>query len=158
MEIYNDGWKDFENFVPVELATLQSSFKKMEAIMDEKLIWFAYVNGEPASFVVIIPDANQMIKGLNGQLGILQKIQFAWNRFRGVHRMRAIVMGTKSKFQKHGLESALFIKLKEYVLPKNQYNELELSWVGDFNDKMLSIHQATGAVFGKKHLTMRKTF
>lgn len=158
MEIYNDGWKDFENFVPVQLATLKSSFKKMEAIMDEKLIWFAYVNGEPASFVVIIPDANQMIKGLNGQLGIWQKLQFAWNRFKGVQRMRAIVMGTKSKFQKHGLESALFIKLKEYVLPKNQYNELELSWVGDFNDKMLSIHQATGAVFGKKHLTMRKVF
>lgn len=158
MEIYNDGWQDFENFVPIQQETLQSSFKKMEAIMDEKLIWFAYVNGEPASFVVIIPDANQMITGLNGQLGIIQKLQFAWKRFRGVQRMRAIVMGTKTKFQKHGLESALFIKLKEYVLPKNQYEELELSWVGDFNDKMLSIHQATGAVFGKKHLTMRKVF
>ena len=126
--------------------------------MDEKLIWFAYVDGEPASFVVIIPDANQMIKGLNGKLGILEKLKFAWKRYQGVERMRAVVMGTKTKFQKHGLESALFIKVKEYVLPKNQYKELELSWVGDFNDKMLSIHQATGAEFGKKHLTMRKIF
>jgi hypothetical protein len=72
--------------------------------------------------------------------------------------MRAIVMGTKEKFQKHGLESALFIKLKEYVIPKNQYEELELSWVGDFNDKMLAIHEATGAKFGKKHATMRYIF
>lgn len=158
MEIYNDGWQNFENFVPIQLETLQSSFQKMEAIMDEKLIWFAYVNNEPASFVVIIPDANQMIKGLNGKLGLWQKLLFAWHRFKGVNRMRAIVMGTKTKFQKHGLESALFIKLKEYVIPKNQYHELELSWVGDFNDKMLSIHEATGAVFGKKHLTMRKIF
>ncbi|RZK48274.1 MAG: GNAT family N-acetyltransferase [Pedobacter sp.] len=155
MEIYNDGWKDFENFVPIKRETLKQSFKQMEVIMDEKLIWFAYANGEPASFVVIIPDANQMIKGFKGKLGIWEKLKFAYTRWKGVHRMRAVVMGTKSKYQKLGLESALFIKLGEYVLPKNQYSELELSWVGDFNDKMLAIHEATGAKFGKKHLTMR---
>lgn len=158
MEIYNDGWQDFENFVPIKKETLKESFKQMEVIMDEKLIWFAYANGEPASFVVIIPDANQMIKGFNGKLGLIEKLKFAYKRWIGVSRMRAIVMGTKTKFQKHGLESALFIKLGEYVLPKNQYTELELSWVGDFNEKMIAIHEATGATFGKRHLTMRKVF
>jgi hypothetical protein len=69
MEIYNDGWQDFENFVPIKKETLKESLKQMEVIMDENLIWFAYANGDPASFVVIIPDANQMIKGLNGKLG-----------------------------------------------------------------------------------------
>ncbi|MET3113638.1 hypothetical protein AAKU52_001366 [Pedobacter sp. CG_S7] len=158
MEIYNDGWKDFESFVPIKKETLLGSFKKMENIMDEKLIWFAYVNGEPASFVVIIPDANQIIKGFNGKLGIIEKVKFLYRRWKGINRMRAVVMGTKMAYQKHGLESALFIKLKEYVLPLNQYDELELSWVGDFNDKMLSIHQATGATFGKRHLTLRNIF
>lgn len=158
MEIYNDAWKDFENFVPIKKETLQESFKQMEAIMDEKLIWFAYLNGEPASFVVIIPDANQMIKDFKGKLGLIEKLRFVYRRWKGVNRMRAIVMGTKTAYQKHGLESALFIKLKEYVLPLDQYDELELSWVGDFNDKMLSIHEATGATFGKRHLTMRKLF
>ena len=80
-----------------------------------------------------------------------------WQDFEN-KRMRAIVMGTKPSFQKLGLESALFIKLGEYVLPKNQYEELELSWVGDFNEKMIAIHEATGATFGKRHLTMRKLF
>ena len=158
LEIYNDGWQDFENFVPLKKETLQESFKQMEVIMDEKLIWFAYINGEPASFTVLIPDANQMIKGFKGKLGIWQKLQFAYRRWAGVNRMRAIVMGTKQAFQKHGLESALFIKLGEHVLPKNQYVELELSWVGDFNEKMLAIHEATGAKFGKKHLTLRLKF
>ncbi len=158
MEIYNDGWKDFKNFVPINKDTLMQSFKQMAVIMDEKLISFAYVNGEPASFLVIIPDANQMIKGFKGKLGFIEKLKFIYRRWVGVTRMRAIVMGTKQTYQKHGLESALFIKLKNYVLPKNQYDELELSWVGDFNDKMLSIHRATGATFGKKHLTMRKKF
>jgi hypothetical protein len=158
MEIYNDGWKDFKNFVPIEKETLMESFKKMETIMDEKLIWFAYVNGEPASFLVTIPDANQMIKGFKGKLGIIQKLIFVYKRWAGVSRMRAVVMGTKTAYQKHGLESALFITLGKYVLPLNQYEELEMSWVGDFNEKMLAIHEATGAAFGKRHMTLRKTF
>lgn len=157
-EIYNDAWRDFTNFVPLTLKKVLEAFNKMKAVMDEKLIWFAYINGEPASVIVILPDANQMIKNFNGKLGILQKLQFVYKRWVGVTRMRAVVMGTKQSFQKHGLESALFIKLKEYVIPMNQYKELELSWVGDFNDKMLSLHEATGAVFGKKHATLRKVF
>jgi len=158
IEIYNNGWQDFENFVPITKATILETFEKMKAIMDEKLIWFAYINDEPASFIVILPDANEFIKPLNGKLGVIEKLKFLYYRWKGAKRMRAVVMGTKKAFQNHGIESALFIKLKEYVLPLNQYEELELSWVGDFNDKMLSLHDATGATFGKKHVTMRKIF
>ena len=126
--------------------------------MDEKLIWFAYVNGEPASFNIVLPDANPMIKPLKGKLDLKGKLTFLYLKWKGVSRMRAIVMGTKKKFQNHGLESALFIKLGEYVLPMSQYHEMELSWVGDFNDKMIALHAAMGSVFGKKHLTMRYVF
>jgi hypothetical protein len=157
-EIYNDAWQDFENFVPLETQGILENFNKMKTVMDEKLIWFAYINEEPASVIVIIPDANQMIKSFNGKLGLIEKLKFLYYRWKGVSRMRAVVMGTKKQFQKLGLESALFIKLKEYVIPLNQYEELELSWVGDFNDKMLSIHEATGATLGKKHVTLRKIF
>jgi hypothetical protein len=158
MEIYNDAWRDFKNFVPIDKKTIFESFQKMKAIMDEKLIWFAYINNEPAAFIVILPDANQIIKPLKGKLGLIGKLKFLYYRWKGVSRMRAVVMGTKKAYQKHGLESAMFIKLKEYVIPLNKYKELELSWVGDFNDKMLSIHEAAGATFGKKHATMRKVF
>jgi hypothetical protein len=157
-EIYNDAWQDFENFVPFQPKGILETFNKMKTVLDEKLIWFAYINNEPASVVVFLPDANQMIKSFNGKLGLIEKLKFLYYRWKGVNRMRAVVMGTKKGFQKHGLESALFIKLKEYVLPLNQYVEVELSWVGDFNDKMLAIHEATGATFGKRHATMRKLF
>lgn len=157
-EIYNDAWKDFENFVPITEAAILNSFRSMKPIMDENLIWFTYINGEPAAAIVMLPDANQMIKNLNGKLNLIGKLKFAYNRWKGVSQMRAVVMGTKQKFQNHGLESAMFIKLKEYVYPLNQYYDLELSWVGDFNHKMLALHEAMGATFSKKHLTMRYIF
>jgi len=158
MAIYNDAWKDFDSFKPIKMETILESFKKMKLIMDENLIWFAYVNGDPASFILILPDANQLIKNFNGKLTWWNGIRFMVNRRKKVNKMRAIVMGTKRAYQKHGLESALFIKLKEYVLPLNKYQQLELSWVGDFNKEMLSIHKATGAEFAKKHATLRYLF
>lgn len=158
IEIYNDGWRDFENFVPISYETILESFNKMKPILDEKLIWFAYVNGEPASFNIVLPDANEMIKPLKGKLDLIGKLIFVYRRWRGVKRMRAIVMGTKKKFQNHGLESALFISLRDYVLPLKQYEVLELSWVGDFNEKMVALHHSMGATFANKHLTMRYIF
>ena len=158
-EIYNDAWQDFENFSPITDATIQESFEKMKPIMDEKLIWFAYVENEPAAFVLALPDANELIRGLDGKLGIAGSIRFLWNKYMVRNRkMRAVIMGTKKKFQRLGLESALFIKLKEYVFALNRYEELELSWVGDFNKQMISLHEATGATFAKKHITYRCIF
>ena len=131
----------------------------MKPILDEKLIWFAYINDEPASFVLILPDTNELINGLNGKMNFVGKLTFLWNKLvRKNKKMRAVIMGTKKKYQRLGLESALFIKLKEYVIPLNQYEELELSWVGDFNKPMIAIHEATGASFSKKHATYRYIF
>lgn len=157
MEIYNDAWENFENFKPIRMETIMESFKKMRFIMDEKLIWFAYVNNVPVSFIMVIPDANQLIKNFNGRMSLFNSLRFILNKGK-VNRLRAIVMGTKKSYQKHGIESALFIKLKQYVIPLNRYKELELSWVGDFNREMLSIHRATGAKPGKKHATLRYIF
>jgi hypothetical protein len=40
----------------------------------------------------------------------------------------------------------------------NQYKEIELSWVGDFNPKMRALHESVGAVLAKTHYTYRCLF
>ncbi len=158
-EIYNDAWKDFENFTPLGDETIQKTFLELKPIMDPNLIWFAYINDEPVSFLLVIPDANTWFKPLKGKLDLMGKLRFLYYRHtRKANRMRAIVMGTKSAYQKHGLESALFVSIKDYVLPLKQYDEMELSWVGDFNTKMMELHQAMEPVKGKLHRTYRIDF
>jgi hypothetical protein len=154
-EIYNDAWKDFENFTTVTDATIEETIHKIKPVMDPKLIWFAYTsNDEPVAFVMILPDTNELIKGLNGRLDLLGKLKFVWNKFTVKHkRMRAVIMGTKEQYRNMGLESCLFMKLQEYTRPLKHYEELELSWVGDFNSKMLALHEAVGATYSKKHTT-----
>jgi hypothetical protein len=41
---------------------------------------------------------------------------------------------------------------------KPQYTEVELSWAGDFNPKIIAIYEATGAKKAKTHYTMRYMF
>jgi hypothetical protein len=95
---------------------------------------------------MILPDTNELIKDLHGKLGVWGTVKFLWKKLTYKHkRMRCVIMGTKEKFRNQGLESCLFMKLQEYVLPHTAYADLELSWVGDFNEKMLSLQESIGA-------------
>ncbi len=159
VEIYNDAWYYPEHNTAICADSVKETFRKIRPVLDEKLIWFSYINNEPASFVVLVPDANELIYNLNGKMNWWGKLRFLYNRYRrGNKRMRAMVMGTKQKFQNHGLESAIFTRIKEYVVPLKRYREIELSWIGSLDTRMISLHEATGAVFARKHITYRFNF
>ena len=135
---------------PIKLDTIKQSFKEMKPIVDEKIIWFTYYNKEPIAFILAVPDINVILKPLKGKLNLLNKIRFIWlKKTTTIHRIRFIVMGCKKKFQNKGIESGMIRKLQLEVVPRNTITEAELAWVGDFNKKMIALHEATGAVTGK---------
>ncbi|MEP6595253.1 MAG: GNAT family N-acetyltransferase [Ginsengibacter sp.] len=157
-EIYNDAWSDFEDFTPIQLETIRQSFRDMKPIVDEKIIWFAYYNDEPVAFILALPNINQILKPLNGKINLLGKLKFLWyKKTTTIHRIRFIVMGCKKKFQNKGIESGMIKKLEIEVMPRNTIKEVELAWVGDFNKKMIALHEATGAQREKVHRTYRYT-
>lgn len=70
-------------------------------------------------------------------------------------RMRAVVGGVLRSHQNTGIESAIFYHLYQVFERKPWFKELELSWVGDYNPKMLAIYEALGATRAKIHVTYR---
>jgi hypothetical protein len=158
-EIYNDAWSEFEDFSPIQLDTLKQSFREMKPIVDEKIIWFAYHNDEPISFILALPDINVLLKSFKGKLNLWNKIRFFLKmKTTTIDRIRFVVMGCKKKYQNKGIESGMIKKLLIEVLPRNTIREAELAWVGDWNTKMIALHEATGAVREKVHRTYRYTF
>ncbi|HQG56415.1 MAG TPA: hypothetical protein PK496_05350, partial [Bacteroidales bacterium] len=124
--------------------------------MDEELIWFAYYKDKPVAFFILYPDLNQIIKHFNGKLHLWNKLRFLW--YKATHkmtRMRAVVGGVNPSHQNSGIESAIFLQLYNVFKRKKWYKELELSWVGDFNPKMIAIYEALGAKKAKTHYTYR---
>ena len=158
-EIYNDAWSQFEDFTPIQLDTLKESFREMKPIVNERIIWFAYHNDEPIGFVLALPDVNVFLKKFNGKLNLWNKLRFFWKlKTTKNPRIRFIVMGCKKKFQNKGIESGMIRQLQLETLPQKIIQLAELAWVGDWNKKMIAIHEATGAVREKVHRTYRYTF
>jgi hypothetical protein len=130
--------------------------RKARPIMDEDLIWFAYYDDKPIAFFILIPDFNQILKHLNGKMNFWNTLRFFY--FRTTHemtRVRAIVGGVNPSHQNGGVESAIFLYLFEAFSKKPWYKELELSWVGDYNPRMLAIYEALGSTKVKTHVTYR---
>ncbi len=157
VEIYNATWSVFkEDFTPLDPAMLNSSLSQAKAFLDPELIWFAYHNDKPVAFFILLPDLNQIIRHFNGRLNLWNIVRFVWYKLtHEITRARALVAGVHPSYQNSGIESAIFLEIFKVLRRKRFYKEMELSWVGDFNPKMISIYEAIGATRAKTHLTMR---
>lgn len=72
-----------------------------------------------------------------------------------ITRVRAVVGGVLHTHQNTGVESAIFYHLYQVFKKKKWLKEMELSWVGDYNPKMVAIYEALGAKKAKTHVTYR---
>lgn len=157
--IYDDAWQFHENFTPINKNVLREQLKELKPISEEQFMWFAYHNEEPIAFLIMIPDANQILRFLNGKMGLLGKLKFFWLRKKKIfNRARITVMGIRPKYQKSGIESGIFWHMDKMMKNFPDYTEIELSWVGDFNPKMRQLHESVGGYFAKRHITYRYLF
>jgi len=160
-EVYNDAWKQTEFFTPITDDQVHEMVKTFRHVIIDPLIPYAMINDEPAAFIVALPDLNQIFKPFNGKFPLWRKLQFLlrsrnqfqWYLKKGIlDRGRVIAMGVKEKYRKYGMESAMMIpaiiKAREMG-----FKEMELSWVGDFNIGMNRLHEATGSMQARKHIT-----
>lgn len=155
VSIYNQAWPNLkDDFTPMEFEVISDLMKKAKPILNPELVWYAYNDDDPIAFFTFLPDANQLFKHLHGKLDLIHKLKFIWLRStKKITRFRGIAGGVVPKFQNSGIESAIFWQLKSVVERNPQFKEVEISWVGDFNPKMMSIYQATGAQHAKTHHT-----
>lgn len=166
MTVFNDAWQFHEYFTPMKEQDVDRLISRMKHVVIPEFLIFAYVDGEPAGFVLALPDLNQIFKPLKGKFPLWQKVLFklrsrngfAWYRKRGIlNRLRVMVIGVRPKFQKFGIESAVTIH-NFGVCKEMGFHEIELSWVGDFNPMSRKLQDATQAELGKIHRTYRYMF
>jgi GNAT superfamily N-acetyltransferase len=158
-EVYDNAWRFHENFTPLDENVIKERIMEAKPIVEEDFIWFAFHDGKPIAFEVMFPDVNQILKHLNGKLHFWNQLRFLYyKKTKTLTRTRITIMGVVPEFQKSGIESALFWHMQKAWDKKPQYNEIELSWVGDFNPKMRALHEAVGGTFAKRHRTYRCLF
>ena len=157
--MYNKIWSDFhENYTPLQFEDFNGIFQDAKAILDEELIWFGYHNNQPIGFLIVFPDMNQVFKKLkNGRLNFLNILKLLYYKRRAITRGRLLMSGVIPEFQRTGVVGGIYLKVTDSMRAKGM-EELELSWVGDYNITVNRMYGQFGAVKAKTHQTLRYLF
>ena len=150
LNLLNDAWSDNWGFVPLTEAEIAYAAKKLKPIIYEDLVRIAEYDGEPVAFMMTIPDINELIRDLNGELFPFGWAKLLWRlRSPKTKRVRVPLMGVAKKVQGSRLAGQLAFMLIEHIrlacVGKYGVTHGEFGWILEDNQGMMSIAQLPGA-------------
>ena len=155
-DIFNDAWSENWGFVPFTDAEFEHLGKDLKYMVNEDLISIAEVDGEPAAFLVILPNLNEVIRDLNGRLLPLGWLKMLWRlKVKYPKTARIPLMGVRRRYHDTLLGAALAFAvisgIQETAI-KLGIREIELSWILEDNKGMRNIIES---INGRVYKTYR---
>ena len=162
LNLLNDAWSDNWGFVPLTEAEIAYAGKKLKPIIYEDLVRIAEVDGEPAAFMITLPDINELIADLDGRLFPFGWAKLLWRlRKPRTRRVRVPLMGVTKKLQGSRIAGQLAFMLIEFTrrtcVEKYGVHTGEFGWVLEDNQGMMSIAQLPGADINHTYRIYQKT-
>ncbi len=158
-EVYNAAWGGHSHFKDMSSSAAQKIFKAMKAAIDPDLIIFAFYKGQPIGFYISLPELNQIFKHVNGNLNLIGKLKFLYHKLRKTpNRMTGIIFGVSRAWHGRGVEAAMIVFGEKTIIPKGIYKDTVITWVGDFNPKMMKVAQNLDTTEWRKLHTYRYQF
>jgi len=143
-EIYNSAWESNWGFFPMSRESFVHEAKVLKYIVNPHLTLMVDVNGEPAAFMIIVPDFHHAYKAIgNGRLfptGVF-KLLAAKPRIR---TGRIMILGAKPEYRNRGI-FALFINELAHRVKTYGVRGAEASWILEDNDKLNRPLESMGA-------------
>ncbi|MFP4506237.1 MAG: hypothetical protein ACLFOZ_16080 [Cyclobacteriaceae bacterium] len=161
IEVYNDAWQTHDNFKQMTEQQAFAMLQQIKPVADEDLILFAYYEDEPIGFMVSLPNINEVYQKVGDNMNLIGKLKFLYYKSTmKFHSCYGVAFGVKQRFQARGVEALLFEDLQELALKEKnyKYDNYIVTWIGDFNPKMIRVMEALGAVKSRSMATYRKLF
>ena len=141
--IFNDAWSENWGFLPISDEEAKFLADSMKPVLQTESLWIAFIDGEPASFTLMIPNLNEATLGLDGRL-----LPFGWAtllyriKVQGVKSARIPLAGTRKKFHKTRRGMTATVGAWEACLSAQHakgVREVEFSWVLETNKDLLGL-------------------
>jgi len=159
LEVYNSAWGGQPGFKAMRMEQARNIIKSMKTIMDPDILLFAFMGDKPVGFYLNIPELNEFFIHVNGNLNWWGKLKFMYHlKFSKRKTMLGIVFGVSRQYQGRGVEAALIKYAEDYVVPKMRYTETVLTWIGDFNPRMIKVIANLGTILYRTLVTYRLFF
>ena len=158
--ILNDAWAGNWGFTPTTESETKQLATAMKPVIDPRLTYFAEIDGEPAGFMILLPNINEAIADLKGKLLPFGWAKLLWRlKVKGPKTGRVPLMGVKRKFASTMRGRLLPFQLIDAVAQaarKLGYERYELSWILEDNLPMRRISEAIGAKVYKTYRIYEK--
>jgi GNAT superfamily N-acetyltransferase len=159
-EILNDAWKYNWGFTPTTEAETKHLAESLRPIVDPRLVWFAELKGDPIAVLVLLPNLNEAIAGLDGRLLPFGWAKLLWRlKVRGLKTLRLPLMGVKREYARTVMGQRLPFQLIAAAAAQAEpmgYEQCEFSWVLEDNMPMRNICEAWGAKIYKTYRIYEK--
>jgi len=161
LSILNEAWSDNWGFIPLTDAEIAYAGKKLKPIVLEDMILVAEVDGEAVAFMMALPDVNEFIADLGGELFPFGFLKLLWR----LKRMRpkggrVPLMGVKKKLHATRLASQLAFMMIEYIRRAGYghygIGRAEVGWILDDNAPMLAIAEAIHSRVNRRYRIYEK--
>ncbi len=157
--VYNGAWGGHAHFKPISKEAARKIFQSMKPAIDPEIVIFVFYKGEPVAFYLNLPELNQIFRHVNGDLNLIGKIKFMYYKWRKkVTRMTGMAFGVVTEWQGKGLEAALVVFGEKTIPARGVYKDTVITWVGDFNPKMLKMISNLGTTEWRTLITYRYQF
>ncbi len=154
--IFNDAWSQNWRFVPFTKEEFAHLGNGLKLLIRDEMVSIAEVDGEPAAFILALPNLNEVIRDLNGRLLPVNWLKLLWRmKIKYPETARIPLMGIRRRFH----NSLLGAKLAHAVigsalaaLERNRIRTVEMSWILEDNTGMRNIIENIG---GRVYKTYR---
>jgi GNAT superfamily N-acetyltransferase len=160
-DIFNDAWSNNWGYVPFTEAEISKMRADLSPLLCEHCGKIAYWDGEPAAFMLVLPDFNELIADLHGRLAPFGWAKLAWRVLRRRFPcVRVPLLGVRKRYQNRppGAFMALLLISQHRVEWRRRHGMVrgELSWILEDNesmkgiaDSMVGVHYKTYRIYEK---------
>jgi len=146
-EVYNSAWEKNWGAVPMTSSEINFLATRLRPLLVDGLVWLAEVGGKPAGFLLAVPDVNEALGPLRGQLLSFSLIRalpilMGWRRPK---KFRIVALGVTAAYRRQGIEGLLFAETLSAGL-RLGFKECEASWVLEDN---YGVHQLAEVFCGR---------
>lgn len=148
--IFNQAWKKNWGFIPLTEAEFDAVAKDLKFIIDTDFAHIAEMNGEPVGFSIGIPNINEILKTMNGNLFPFGIFKLLWKK-RKLNSLRTALMGVVPEHQGKGIDALLHHRSIQNGLQGENKTESEMSWVLESNPEMIRVAERIGGKLDKTY-------
>lgn len=162
-EIYNAAWDKNWGFVPMTPRELDGLVNSLGQFFEPDFAFFAEVDGQPAGFVMAIPDFNQVLQKAQARPGVpevftLLKALWYWKLNPVIDWARIPLMGVKENFRNKGVDAVLYYYVLGALTANPRIQHSDSGWILEANKDMVSIAKSFGSEIYKTHRFYEKQF